>query len=126
MSAENEVSISDLPFEKWWTAKRAAAIAADLCCIDPPRIRWFSAPRTLLGKVKGRTPRTIWLRADLAGEELVRTVAHECRHALHFEEGALPIFPALAPEEIKTRAEADATAFEDDVLEAYCRAYGTP
>ena len=89
-------------------------------------VRWFSAPPALLGKVKGRTPRTVWIRADLRGEELVRTVAHECRHAKHFAEGTLPTFAALAPPEVEARAEADANAFEDDVLAAYCRAYGTP
>ena len=126
MSAENEVSIADLPFAKWWTAKRAAAIAADLCGISAPHVRWFSAPISRQGMVLGGSHGTIWVRADLTGEELVRTTAHECRHALHFETGTLPTFAVLATPEAIDSAEADATAFEVEALAAYRRAHGDP
>ena len=126
MSIEREVSFTELAFEKWWTARNAAAVAADLCGIDPPRIRWFSAPISRQGMVLGGSHGTVWVRADLTGEELVRTVGHEVRHALHFETGTLPTLAVLATPEATESAEADATAFEDDVLAAYCRAYGTP
>ena len=126
MNATREVSISDLPFEKWWLAKRAAAIAADLCGISTPHVRFFSAPITHQGMAVGGSHGAVWVRADLTGEELVRTVGHEVRHALHFETGTLPTLAVLATPEATESAEADATAFEDDVLAAYRRTYGTP
>jgi hypothetical protein len=53
------------------------------------RVRWFKAhahPR-IRGLFCAALPDAIWLRSDLKGPAVVRTVGHECRHAAAAQRG---------------------------------------
>lgn len=97
------IGLLDVPSEVHRTAKATLkACAADLGLSDPPWLEYFipgereallaadvrgryldvfEEPEPIFGQYRHGRPGQILLRADRAGRDLVRTVAHETRHA---------------------------------------------
>ncbi|MFN0177177.1 MAG: HK97 family phage prohead protease [Gemmatimonadales bacterium] len=62
-------------------AEAVAAWAAKRWGVVPPRVRWFTpSSHKSAGLFRFADPSAVWLKAGLAGEDLVRVTLHEASH----------------------------------------------